>query len=210
MARVLERSFRRSGLPLTYSEGFSPRPKLHFGLALSVGYESMAEYLDVDLVNDMDVDLLPGLLSPCLPVGIDVSAAAPIERSVASLQEAVVACDWQMRLFDTPAGLAQAIQRALGADELLLERTRKSTVSTDNVRPAIESISMHDDVLFVRLVTAGRGLRPSEFLQALLPERSADDLVGHVLRTHQWIEVDGIRVEPIPNADTELRTLVRA
>ncbi len=51
VARVLERSLRRAGLPLRYSEGFSPRPRLSFGLALSTGYESIAEYLDIDLLD---------------------------------------------------------------------------------------------------------------------------------------------------------------
>ena len=49
VARMWERAVRRAGLPVSYSEGFSPRAKLHFGLALSTGHESIAEYLDVDL-----------------------------------------------------------------------------------------------------------------------------------------------------------------
>ena len=48
VARAWERALRRAGQPVAYSEGFSPRPKLHFGLALSVGHESLAEYVDVD------------------------------------------------------------------------------------------------------------------------------------------------------------------
>ncbi|MDE0216199.1 MAG: TIGR03936 family radical SAM-associated protein, partial [bacterium] len=47
VARIWERSLRRTGLPVAQTEGFSPRAKLHFGLALATGYESEAEYLDV-------------------------------------------------------------------------------------------------------------------------------------------------------------------
>ena len=57
LARIWERVLRRVALPVARSEGFSPRPRLHFGLALSTGYESLAEYLDVDLVDGTDVDL---------------------------------------------------------------------------------------------------------------------------------------------------------
>ena len=46
LARIWERAIRRVGLPVAYSQGFSPRPKVHFGLALSTGHESLAEYLD--------------------------------------------------------------------------------------------------------------------------------------------------------------------
>ena len=65
---------RRIGLPVSYSEGFSPRAKLHFGLALSTGHESLAEYVDVDLDADPgevdsapDIEALPALLTPALP-----------------------------------------------------------------------------------------------------------------------------------------------
>ncbi len=62
VARVLERSLRRAGLPLRYSEGFSPRPRLSFGLALSTGYESIAEYLDVELLEEFrDRRIRPGV-----------------------------------------------------------------------------------------------------------------------------------------------------
>jgi radical SAM-linked protein len=47
VARAFERAFRIEQLPLAFTEGFSPRPKVSFGLALSVGHESDAEYLDV-------------------------------------------------------------------------------------------------------------------------------------------------------------------
>src|SRR5690606_29749085 len=56
LARVWERGLRRSGIRVSYSEGFSPRPKLSFGLALSTGYESLGEYLDVDLHPEAGVD----------------------------------------------------------------------------------------------------------------------------------------------------------
>ena len=49
LARLWERSLRRAGVAVAYSEGFSPRPRLHFGLALSTGHESLGEYLDIDL-----------------------------------------------------------------------------------------------------------------------------------------------------------------
>lgn len=74
MARVVERAVRRAGLPVAYSQGFSPRAKLHFGLALSTGYESYAEYLDVDFdgaAEDLpEAEAVAGLLQPHVPPGI--------------------------------------------------------------------------------------------------------------------------------------------
>src|SRR6478672_6634244 len=49
VARIWERALRRAAVPVAYTEGFSPHPKLSFGLALSTGHESLGEYLDVDM-----------------------------------------------------------------------------------------------------------------------------------------------------------------
>ena len=92
--RLWERALRRVGLPVAYSQGFTPRPKLSFGLALPTGAESVAEYLDVDLVDEVPTDPadpasaeLLASLSAALPVGIDVHALAPPDQGAGSLQE---------------------------------------------------------------------------------------------------------------------------
>ena len=66
VARAFERAFRIEQLPLAFTEGFSPRPKVSFGLALSVGHESDAEYLDVELTEPIDTEALPARLT--LPI----------------------------------------------------------------------------------------------------------------------------------------------
>ena len=100
VARLFERALRRAALPLAMTEGFSPRPKVHFGLALSTGYESMAEYLDVDLregeADHVQIEALPGRLSALLPPGLDVVNAAVVDRREMSLQQAVTSCTWQL------------------------------------------------------------------------------------------------------------------
>src|SRR5204862_7253907 len=57
IARMWERAFRRTGVALAYTAGFSPRPKISFGLALPTGHESVAEYLDVELAEDGPPDI---------------------------------------------------------------------------------------------------------------------------------------------------------
>jgi len=204
VARMWERAVRRTSLPVTYSEGFSPRPKLHFGLALSTGHESDAEYLDIDLLptegQPVEVDRLPGQLTPCLPVGIDVQAAAEVEASRDSLQQAVTSSSWLIEAADAqPGPMAEAVERVLAADELMLTRSRKGKDVTDDVRPYIRSLAVAGPTLrgtglHAELGTQPRGLRPSELLTVI-----TDGLVeGLVCRTHQWIEHDGARQEPLP------------
>ena len=110
VARMWERALRRATLPLAYTEGFSPRPQLSFGLALPTGCESLAEYLDVVLDDarpetaGVALAALPARLSGLLPEGIEVEAAALVDRRDGSLQQQVTSCTWTMWL----AGMTDA------------------------------------------------------------------------------------------------------
>jgi radical SAM-linked protein len=202
VARIWERALRRAELPVAYSEGFSPRPRLSFGLALSTGHESLGEYLDVDLVPawDGEVDRLPGLLTPCLPAGFAAQAAAPLAPGAPSLQQDVTACTWELDLVGlTGDEAAAAVDVALAAATLPLTRSRKGVAHDDDVRPAIRTLDVvraAAGVVTVRaeLATQPRGLRPGELVAACFP--TAEE--HRVLRTHQWIERDGARWEPLP------------
>ena len=202
VARMWERAFRRIQLPLAYTQGFSPRPKVSFGLALSTGHESVAEYLDVELAPGaaVDVEGLPVALTPALPVGIDVLAAVTVDERAGSLQEEVTSCDWLVEVAGTsPAALDGLVGAALAADSLVVTRRRKGHDVTDDVRPAILSLERLPSadgtaVLAAELATQPRGLRPAELLVAL----AAGLEEGSVRRLHQWIQRDGARWEPIP------------
>jgi radical SAM-linked protein len=203
VARMWERAFRRINLPLAYSQGFNPRPKVSFGLALPTGHESVAEYLDVDLdpdkAADIDIDSLPELLTPALPVGIDVLAIAALDDHALSLQHEVTSCSWEIVCHPGSAGeLTELVARALAADSLVVTRERKGQEVTDDLRPALLSVAVLGPAeggvqLAAELATQPRGVRPAELLLALDPglqEVSAR-------RTHQWIQRDGARDEPL-------------
>jgi radical SAM-linked protein len=200
VARMWERAFRRVDLRLAYTEGFSPRPKVSFGLALPTGAESVAEYLDIELADGVqpDVVALPGRLSPALPVGIDVLAASAVDEK-GSLQEIVTSCRWELSAANAGADLPQKVAQALAAETLLVTRERKGQSVTDDVRPAILSLAVLDGAdLECELAAQGRGLRPTELLRAIDPHLEP----GAVRRTHQWIQRDGAKWEPLPLAAT--------
>lgn len=200
VARIWERALRRASLPLTYTEGFSPRPKLSFGLALSTGHESLGEYLDVDLRHDVEPEQLAALLDPALPAGIEVQAAAVLAPGSDSLQQLVTSCSWRIELLGIdPADAFAAVERALQADQLPVTRERKGKAVTDDVRPAILSLAVtgptaNGTELDAELATQPRGLRPAELLVAM---QFAPEVEGRVIRTHQWTLVDGARQEPV-------------
>jgi radical SAM-linked protein len=207
VARIWERALRRAGLPIAYTEGFSPRPRISFGLALPTGYESDAEYLDVDLSDrEPDLDSLPGRLTSALPFGFAATAVAALPPGEASLQEAVVCCSWRIELREVTVERAfAAIAAALRAPSLPLVRSRKGHETLDDLRPSILALRVlpatqdGSTVVLADLATQPRALRPSELLAVCFPDVEEPlDIAHRVRRTHQWIERDGARREPLP------------
>ena len=200
LARIWERAIRKAHLPIAYTQGFSPRPKLAFGLALSTGFESDSEYLDVELrsdtVQDVSVEALPEILSQMLPDGMAVTAATTLKGKQMSLQEAVTSCSWQMVL-DTGRDETSAwIDRVLTAERIDVVRERKGKEVEDDLRPQVLALQLMDDSetrVHAELGTQPRALRPTELLAAFEPPLRS----SRVRRTHQWITHDGDHHEPL-------------
>lgn len=228
LARVWERTLRRAGIRVAYSEGFSPRPKLSFGLALSTGYESLGEYLDIDLHPEAGIALeeLPARVTPHLPVGMTAQAAVALESGTESLQAAVTSSTWQLEVVGPAVDeLADKIDAALATESLPLTVERKGSEVEVDARPGIVALAplvsldpteLPDDdlraaattgpLLVAELATQPRSLRPAELLRALDPAWRE----GRVLRTNQWTTVDGARCEPIPLGDHGARAATSA
>lgn len=206
LARIWERAIRRVGLPVAYSQGFSPRPKVHFGLALSTGHESLAEYLDIDLDPDAaatpdpeHLDALLPRLSAALPVGIDATAIGLIDGRAMSLQQAVTSCSWEIEIRGPePEAVQASIASVLAASELPVTRERKGKPVDDDVRPYLLHLAVVGPTdagteITAHLATQPRGLRIGELIALLDP--AWDE--GLVRRTNQWMLLDGARHEPL-------------
>jgi radical SAM-linked protein len=218
VARALERAFRIAQLPLAFSEGFSPRPRVSFGLALSTGHESEAEYVDLVLAEAVDVDSLPARLNGGLPEGMAIVGAVALADRVPALQEAVTCVEWRVDvahrdLTDVdPARLREQVDAALSQPTLEATRRRKGRDVVEDVRPVIRRITVCDEpsttplplgglptVVEMEMSTQPRGAKPGEVLAAI-----GDFTDVRARRTYQWIERDGARQEPL-DADTRPR-----
>ena len=196
VARIFGRCLRRAGLPLAYSQGYSPRPKLAFGLALPTGYESLAEYLDIELVDDQSVGLevadIAARVSKTLPQGMVVTQAVAIDKNAASLQQVVTSCSWQIDIVGFAANtVSSAVAQVLEAQSLVVNQERKGKIITTDLRPAILNLATcaineaepNSTVrLVAELATQPRSLRVSELLAVLNPPLHAHK----VCRLQQW------------------------
>jgi radical SAM-linked protein len=206
VARAFDRAFRIEQLPLAFTSGFVPRPKVSFGLALSVGHESEAEYLDVELARGIDVEALPAPLSAALPEGIDVTAATALADRAPALQESITAVEYRLAVTGAePAETSELIERALASPTLETVRTKKGREVVDDVRSLLRAMTVAGasgdaTAIDMEIATQPRGARPGEIIAAVDARLTAE----HVLRTHQWIERGGARLEPM-EADARMR-----
>ena len=215
VAHLWERSLRKAEVPVAMSAGFTPRPRLAFGLALPTGAESVIELIDITLDVEAqsiadDLAELRDWLSEALPVGLDVTDIWFPDAELISLQEGVVASSWLMMVdgSDVPA----AVERLETSTVAMLERERKGERHLDDVRPSIIEVVLAESSILDRLdsrwtvdrsatavevvlSTVGRGLRPTELVEVLYPGADPWDHLRRVLRTKQWIERDGQRID---------------
>ncbi|MFM7756716.1 MAG: TIGR03936 family radical SAM-associated protein [Actinomycetota bacterium] len=213
VAHLWERALRKAQIPVAVSAGFTPRPRLAFGLALPTGAESLIELLDV--IVDVDTDDLRGQLddvverlSAALPMGLDVTDAWLPGDGIESLQESVVASSWSMLL--EGSNVPEAVMELEASSATYLERERNGERFIDDVRPSILALTVVDaerwidrtssetdpvTAVEVMLSTSGRGVRPTEFVEVLLSTSDPWDRLRRVVRTNQWIEREGQRVD---------------
>jgi radical SAM-linked protein len=136
VARALERALRRAELPMAYSAGFSPHPKVSYAGASPTGVASEAEYLEIALADRRDPDDVRRSLDAALPPGIDVVEV--VEASGASLGDRIEASRWRIELREVPLTEAEAaITRFLALDSAPVQRLVKDGTRTVDARAAV-------------------------------------------------------------------------
>lgn len=134
--RALERAVRRAGVPIAFSEGFSPHPKISYLGAAPTGTASEAEYLELVLATPRDPEWVQAALDAALPAGFDVLEV--VAAGSGPLAERIEASLWELRLPGVPrTELAGALTRFLDAPEVPVERVLKQGRRQLDARAAV-------------------------------------------------------------------------
>jgi radical SAM-linked protein len=140
IARAFERALRRAQVPMAYSAGFSPHPKISWVGAAPTGVASEAEYVEISVAERVDLTRLQAALDESLPAGIDITEV--VEAPVgSSLPDRIEASHWAIRLPGVPLDAAlQAVGAFLAAAEIPVERLMKQGLRTLDARAAVVSM----------------------------------------------------------------------
>ncbi|MFG2945768.1 TIGR03936 family radical SAM-associated protein [Streptomyces adustus] len=144
--RAFERALRRAEVPMAYSAGFTPHPKVSYANAAPTGTGSEAEYLEIALTATRDPQTLRALLDESLPDGLDIVDA--VEARTSGLADRLTASVWELRLDGVePADAQRAVEVFNSAGTVEVQRMAKNGMRTFDARPAVaslESVETHD------------------------------------------------------------------
>jgi radical SAM-linked protein len=136
IARAFERALRRAHIPMAYSQGFSPRPRISWIGAAPTGVASEAEYVEIQLIREVDPAGLVAVLDEAMPPGLDLLEAVP--AGTGSLAERMEASRWRIELDGVdPDLLKAAVEALLVAERVDVERLTKDGKRTIDARAAV-------------------------------------------------------------------------
>jgi radical SAM-linked protein len=165
--KLWERAARRAELPLAYSQGFHPQPKMNMAAALPLGFSSRCEVMDMKLEHDILLDDLPTRLNKTLPSGVQVVDVQEVDERAPALQTQVEAAEYEVTLTESVnrPDLERNIDAVLASKALTRERRGK----TYDLRPLIEELKLlPDGKIFMQLrAREGATGRPEEVLDVL-------------------------------------------
>ncbi|NOH03266.1 MAG: DUF2344 domain-containing protein [Chloroflexi bacterium] len=169
--RLWERAMRRADLPIAYSQGFHPQPKISLAAALPLGFSSRGEVLDVRLNEELSIEDISARLQEALPPDVKIVDMQAVDERAPALQTQVLSAAYNVHLTE-PVDGSELTRRAGGlmnSESLFRERRGKSY----DLRPLIEMLSViteADGKVWLKMTLAAReGAtgRPEEVLSAL-------------------------------------------
>jgi radical SAM-linked protein len=164
--KLWERAARRAELPLAYSQGFHPQPKMNIAAALPLGFSSRCEVLDMRLEHDIQLDGLVEKLQGTLPTGIQVTNVESVDERAPTLQTQVVSAEYEVSLAEADFGseVTRKIESVLATESIVRVRREKEY----DLRPLIETLELMDGKILMKLAAReGATGRPEEVLDML-------------------------------------------
>ncbi len=142
LMRTWERALRRAQVPLAYSKGFNPRPKISIASALPVGFTGRGEVMDIVLSRHISPYNFAKRLKPHLPPGLEILSAEEVYLRLPSLQSQMRYAEYRVVVEseETLAEMEERVEEVLSAQSLPRQRERKGRVTEYDLRPLIDDL----------------------------------------------------------------------
>lgn len=189
LLKLFTRSLLRAGLPVAYSEGFNPHPRISFGPPRGVGIEGMAEYCDLQLQRELPPEEIIEKLNKALPDAVRVQGGrmlnegpTPALMAVINLTEYEVICEENAELLAKLAANVQAFAEAYKL-EIVRVHPKKGEKLID-IKAGVSLLEMQGNRLKLEIPFNAEGaVKPMEVIGAIMPP----DLAYKTVRKQLWV-----------------------
>lgn len=190
--RSMQRTLRRSGLPIKYTLGFHPHVALTFALPLSVGVESKGEYMEFSLIDYVPPETIKAKINAVIAPGFYAETCGYISKEYKSLMSTVAMCEWMVKVDGlTQKELEKEIRYIYESTELIVEKRTKKGYQNIDIREGIFNISPVVDmpgVIHMRLASGGKlNISPKLVLAAMDIEQKH----ARIMRKDIYFEREG-------------------
>jgi radical SAM-linked protein len=196
LMKSFERAIRRSGLPIVYSQGFNPHPAMVFGLPLSVGVTSEAEYADFETVTEVAPAEFMERLSKELPEGLKLIKAGE-KRSGGNIMASISAAMYEIMILtgDELNGdeLAGKTHDFMGRSSIIATKEGKNGPKDIDIRPMIRSLKAE---LSDKIPEGFEALKAAIRLTVLLDAGSVSNLKPEMVAS-AFLQAEGIKAEAV-------------
>lgn len=170
--RAFERALRRAGIPMAFSSGFSPHPRISYANASPTGAATEAEYLEIGLAVLVDPDSVRDALNAALPDGLVIVKV--VEAAPGALADLLTASHWQVTMLGAdPGELSVAVGELLATESLEVQRMTKAGLRQFDVRGAVLALAAQGEILDLVSAIGEPLVRPDDVVQALQQLRPA-------------------------------------
>lgn len=133
--RFMLRAFRRTKLPIWYTEGYNPHPYITFALALSLGYESDCEIMDFNLNEEVDFEVIKEKLNSVMPEGILFKEVFTPEKKITEIARSEFAVEM---IFDDAEKAKTEFEDFLSSETIMVEKKSKKGMLEIDLKPSVE------------------------------------------------------------------------
>ncbi|MGL4831240.1 MAG: TIGR03936 family radical SAM-associated protein [Propionibacteriaceae bacterium] len=165
-SRAFERALRRAEIPMAYSSGYSPHPRISYANAAPTGAATEAEYVEIGLAQICDPAKVCAVLDEALPPGMSLEQVA--EASGESLGERFPASEWVVDLAGVEDSITAAVAALLAAETIEVTRDTKKGLRTFDARAAVVAASVDSPTQLHLVMLQGKPLvRPDDVVNAM-------------------------------------------
>ncbi len=169
--RIFTRAVRRAGLPMRYTQGFHPMPRISFGIAPPVGVESECEYLELELIEHLPIERIKNHLQKVMPEGIEIVEVREISRKAPSITQLISLIEYEVKIPDRLISKfpQEKLEQFNKSTEFIIKQKREKRDRELDLKQKIKFIEKptENTIKFGVIIAEGAGVKPQEVIAGI-------------------------------------------